>query len=132
MERYPWPGNRRELESFIVQAVTSARGMYITPKTLPPAAVDLLKSGYKTATATQSYELMVEERLRPVVDHYQPSQDTPSLYRLVMDATERALIRLVLNHNGGNQKTAASRLGVARNTLRNRMDRLDPYGEANS
>ena len=129
IDRYTWPGNHRELETFVVQATTSASGSYITPKTLPPEVLDHLSTGYKTAAATQAYERMVEERLRPVVSHFQPSADTVSLYRLVLDATEKALIRLVVTHSGGNQKKAAQRLGVARNTLRSRMERLDPYGE---
>jgi len=86
--------------------------------------------GFRTAATTEAYERMVENRLRPVVQHFEHSDESPTLYRLVLDATERALIRITLNQTGGNQKAAAHQLGIARNTLRERLSRLDPFGES--
>ena len=40
------------------------------------------------------------------------------LHRLVIEATERALLGVVMGRTGGNQKGAAEMLGLARNTLR--------------
>ena len=39
------------------------------------------------------------------------------LHTLVVESTERALLRLVLTRTAGNQKAAAQMLGLARNTL---------------
>ena len=129
MERYPWPSNHRELETFVVQAVTSARGATLSPSGLPPRVLAMLDPTARLIEQTAAFERVVEERLRPVVTRYEPGDDAPRLHRLVLDATERALVRLALTRTGGNQKAAAELLGVARNTLRARIDRLDPWRE---
>jgi two-component system nitrogen regulation response regulator GlnG len=129
LEAHHWPGNLRELESFIVQAVTSARGPSLSPDHLPRRVLALLDPDHATYAATDAYETIVEERLRDLVSGFKLHPDSPDLYRIVIDSTERALFRLVLNRTAGNQKAAAQLLGLARNTLRTRLQRLDPYLE---
>lgn len=130
IERYPWPGNHRELETFVVQAATSGRGASLSVETLPRRVLDLLDADERERGERRAFEELVEARLRPVVDRYEPAPDAPSLYRLVIDATERALLRAALTRTAGNQKAAAELLGIARNTLRERIARLDPLDEA--
>ena len=54
-----------------------------------------------------------------------------TLYGLVLEAAERALLRLALTRTGGNRKATAVLLGVARNTLasRSRALGLESAGE---
>lgn len=129
VERYPWPGNHRELETFVVQAATSARGSTISVETLPKRVLAMLDASERDRGERRAFEELVEARLRPVVQHYAPSTAGPTLYGLVIDATERALLRVALGHVAGNQKKAAELLGIARNTLRERVARLDPFNE---
>ncbi len=129
MERYPWPGNHRELETFLVQASTSARGSNLSLETLPRRVLALLDAHHRERGDRQAFEEIVEASLRPVVSRYEPSPEAPTLYQLVIDATERALIRAALGRTAGNQKGAAELLGLSRNTLRERMERLDPLNE---
>jgi len=124
MERHTWPGNRRELEAFVVQAATSARNKTLSPRSLPVRVLRMLDPRPGEVRAMAAFEQIAEERLRPLVMDYQPANGQ-TLHRMVLDATERALIRLALQRTGGSQKSAAKILGVARNTLRSRMERFD-------
>jgi len=128
LEQHDWPGNNRELETFAVQAATATQGMTLNPDSLPIRVRALLDPVAQSQLRRQSYETVVEDQLRPIVADYVAMDGAPSLHRLVVDATERALIRLALNR-AGNQKAAAILLGVARNTLRERMARLQPHQE---
>jgi len=125
IDRHPWPGNLRELETFVVQAATSSRGAMISRGSLPPSVLSRLDPVAREVREAHAFEEMAEDRLRGIVHRYQPDPDVPSLYRLVIDASERALFRLALQRTGGNQKAAATLLGVARNTLRSRLHSLD-------
>ena len=122
---HPWPGNGRELETFAMQLVTSCDGPTFRARDLPEAVSRLLESAPDAALREQavSFEELVEARLRPMVQQFELGSDV-GLYRLAIDATERALIRLALSRTGGNQKAAASMLGVARNTLRTKATEL--------
>jgi DNA-binding NtrC family response regulator len=129
IERHPWPGNHRELETFVVQLATSARGATLSPESVPRRVIGLLDPGEQDRGERRAFEDLVESRLQPVVARHEPAPGAPSLYEIVIDATERALLRAVLVRTGGNQKAAALLLGIARNTLRERVSRLDPMGE---
>ncbi|MCB9793452.1 MAG: sigma 54-interacting transcriptional regulator [Alphaproteobacteria bacterium] len=123
---YRWPENVRELESFIVQALTSSEGPVIRAADLPPRVKALLESSpdHELMEYSEGFEETVEARLRPFVEQVEPDADLP-LYELVIDSTERALLRLVLARTGGNQKEAAELLGIARNTLRTKAIKLN-------
>ena len=127
MEAYPWPRNQRELESFVVQAATSARSLYISPDRLPRRVLALLEPEARAQEDIGAFEKVLEERLGSLVARYEPSKDAPALHRLVVDTTERVLLRVVLARTGGNQKAAAQLMGIARNTLRSRVAALDPF-----
>ena len=48
-----------------------------------------------------------------------------NIYQLVMDETEKVLIEKALDYAYGNQLVAARFLGVNRNTIRNKIRRLN-------
>jgi transcriptional regulator with GAF, ATPase, and Fis domain len=85
--RYPWPGNVRELENSIEHAVVLAKQQVIEPGDLP----------------TDLAESLEDSRLRE-------QQQT-------ITHNEEQLIRSVLEESGWNKTTAASRLGISRSTL---------------
>ena len=64
----------------------------------------------------EGFEEVVAARLAPVVQGWREGRGT-GLHGMVVDATERALLRLVLAGTQGNRKAASKLLGVARNTL---------------
>lgn len=119
-----WPGNLRELEMFVVQALSQTSRKVITGRSLPPGVSRLLQLDHDaTAQDIAGFEDAAEARLRDVVGQYTPGPGT-TLHSLVMDAAERALLRLALNRMGGNRKASATLLGIARNTLASRSRAL--------
>jgi DNA-binding NtrC family response regulator len=85
--RYPWPGNVRELENSVEHAVVLAKQQVIEPGDLP-------------ADLTEPLEDLRLRELQQTITH-----------------NEEQLIRSVLEESGWNKTTAASRLGISRSTL---------------
>ncbi len=97
--RYSWPGNIRELENTIERAVILCPGEQITPRELPPQMLP---------------------------DDFQPGGDA-DLNRggLTLKDMEREAIRATLEQTGGNRSQSAKLLGIARQTL---LNKIKEYG----
>jgi len=111
LQAYPWPGNVRELRSAIEHAAVASGGGPILPAHLPEA----VRQGAAKPPADAPADLgaMIEQFVAALADG--------SPYREVMERLEKALIRRALADAGGNQSVAAERLGLHRNTLRNKL-----------
>ncbi len=92
--RYPWPGNIRELENCIERAVILCPGEQITPADLPP----------------QVQAAPAEAPLPP-----------RAAVGLSLRDMERELIRSTLEATGYNKSQTAKILGIARQTLLNKI-----------
>lgn len=97
--QYDWPGNIRELENTIERATILCLGEQITPHELPP---QLFPEG------TQA---------RPV--------ETPSRQGATLRDIEREIIKTTLEKNDHNKSATAKQLGIARQTL---LNKLKEYG----
>ena len=97
LETYPWPGNIRQLKNVIVNAVIMSDGEEISSLQFGDGAL-----------ATD--EIQLQGDLRSTIEHYAAD-------------LERRLIRSVLEASGRNVTRAASRLGVSRKTLYDKMRR---------
>ena len=95
LRRYRWPGNVRELEHVIERVLIMASGASIATGDLPPEMLPASAASSKSG-----------------------SKDT-------LDDAEKRHILQAIDDCGGNQVTAAKRLGVARNTL---WRKLKAYG----
>jgi DNA-binding NtrC family response regulator len=108
---YPWPGNIRELQSTLKQALLRASGPVLLPAFLPDVLGDL--GG--TALCCQppgeglSLEAYIRQQLRP---------DSCDLYARAHDQLDRFLLPLVMEYTQANQQQASRLLGIARQTLR--------------
>lgn len=124
MHGWRWPENLRELEMFTLHLLTAMPGPRLRGDELPETVARLLQPrGHQAEGEVAGFEELAGERLRPVVASY-VAHAGAGLHPLVMDAAERALLRLVLERTGGNRKAAAELLGVARNTLLARIRAL--------
>lgn len=103
LESYSWPGNLRELDNAMRQAVLFSRGEVLLP-----------------------YDLPVEVREGRAAVQPLPSADADSLRR-EREAAERDLMRRVLSNPGQNHSRAAEQLGISRVTLHKKMKK---YGLA--
>ena len=118
MERlraYTWPGNIRELQSVLKQALLRSTGPALVPTFLPDLAPRKAIEPATELSAGSQLEALIEQRLRD------GSQD---LYEEARRDLDRFLLPLVLRSTGGNQLRAARILGIARRTLRLRLREL--------
>jgi two-component system nitrogen regulation response regulator GlnG len=108
---YSWPGNIRELQSVLKQALLRASGTVL----LPAFLVEPLGSpGDSEAPAGTGPDLEAFIRERLVPDAHDLYADT---HRLV----DRLLLPRVLEYTHGSQHQAARLLGIARQTLRQKL-----------
>jgi two-component system nitrogen regulation response regulator GlnG len=116
MERlrgYSWPGNIRELQSVLKQALLRASGPVLLPAFLPDLAGRPEEPGPAAAGPEGlDLEAFVRQRLGP---------DAQDLYADTHRQVDRLLLPRVLEYTGGNQHQAARLLGIARQTLRQKL-----------
>lgn len=123
LQAHRWPGNQRELEMFVVEALGRVDQPVIRGATLPEELRALLLPTAEIDRDAEGFEEAARLRLLPVVRAYAPGGDV-TLHELVVGSAERVLIQLVLARTQGNRKAAAALLGLARNTLQARIEAL--------
>ncbi|WP_422923861.1 sigma-54-dependent transcriptional regulator [Singulisphaera sp. PoT] len=115
LRRYPWPGNLREFQSVLRQALLRAQGPVLLADFLPPAVRGEALPEAGPRSAGFDWEEFLDERLRA------GSQD---LYAESLSLMERSLVTRVLRHTRGNQLQAAKILGITRGSLRTKVRTL--------
>jgi two-component system nitrogen regulation response regulator GlnG len=114
---YSWPGNIRELQSVLKQALLQAHGTTLLPAYLPDLAEP--PGGSVPSSAAAGEEANLETFLRQCL-----ASDDGDQYAAAHRRLDRLLLPRVLEATGGNQQEAARRLGIARETLRRRLREL--------
>ena len=116
---YPWPGNIRELQNVLRQALLRVRGRTLLPEFLPELSQtpDELRSSGEAAASSDgpSLEALIRKGL---------AAGTEGLHEETHRWVERILLPMVLEHTQGNQRQAARILGIARKTLRDKLREL--------
>ncbi len=121
---WPWPGNERELERFVVEVLDQTTEPLVRARALPEALLQRLDPSVGVAgSGIEGFEEVVAARLAPVLERWHEGRGT-DLHALVSQACDRALLRLALARTRGNRKAAARLLGIARNTLQSDLERL--------
>jgi two-component system nitrogen regulation response regulator GlnG len=114
LSAYHWPGNIRELQSVVKQALLQSRGSVLLASFLPELSAAAAEPA-SSAGANTEIEAFIRQRLQP---------DTRDLYSEVHGQLDRLLLTRVLEHTGGSQHKAARLLGIARQTLRQKLREL--------
>jgi two-component system nitrogen regulation response regulator GlnG len=109
LRSYSWPGNIRELQSVIKQALLQAQGSVLLPSFLPEFPGSFSEGGPTTSGVNLEIESFIRQRLQP---------DSRNLYGEAHAQLDRFLLACVLAYVGGSQHQAARLLGIARQTLR--------------
>jgi len=113
---YSWPGNIREVQSILKQALLQASGSVLLPAFLPEM---LGGAGDAVHAPPQNAELglgaLIQQRL---------TADASDLYAEIHREVDRICLTLVLDHVQGRQHQAARLLGIARQTLRVKLREL--------
>jgi len=125
MEKYPWPGNIREMQGAVRRAMLMATGPTIVPELLPKDILEYLQPG---STARRSASSAPGEE-GGAVDFAEFLDDriasgSENVYQESLQFMERYLLTRVLRETQGNQSKAALRLGITRGSLRNKMREL--------
>ena len=112
LRRYPWPGNIRELQGVLKQALLQATGTVLIPAFLPESLRVPPKPDAGKTPETEddfSFASFILRRLQ---------EGTTALSAEAHQKLDRLLFRLVLRSTNGNQVQAARVLGISRQTLR--------------
>jgi len=117
LRAYPWPGNMRELQSVLKQALLRAHGPVLLPEFLPefPEAPAAPAAPMASPGGGFDPEAFLRQRLGP---------DSRDLYAEIHRELDRLVLPRVLELTGGNQARAAVLLGIARRTLRTKLGEL--------
>jgi two-component system nitrogen regulation response regulator GlnG len=120
LRRYSWPGNLRELQSVIKQALLHAAGPVLLPEFLPESVRDVGPPQATEPEPTAGADLSV---LDAYIERRLNAGD-PDLFADVVREVKHRLLTHALRATGGNQLAAARLLGVSRSTLRNELKSL--------
>src|SRR5262245_7283556 len=115
LQAYSWPGNIRELQSVLKQALLGATGGVLLPTMLPELTTEPPTTGSETPTGRSGLDEFIRRRL---------AEGSETLHDDAHRELDRTLLPLVMEHTRGNQFQAAKILGVARQTLRRRLREL--------
>jgi DNA-binding NtrC family response regulator len=99
LEKYPWPGNIRELRNFCENLVVLKRGLEITPYDL-----DIRFSSTEASAQSVPVEGVVSSHLS-------------------VEENEKRLLRNALLESGGNRTKAAELMGISRRTLHRKLEK---------
>jgi two-component system nitrogen regulation response regulator GlnG len=118
LRRYHWPGNIRELQGVLKQALLQATGTVLIPAFLPDSLCTLRDPDVVEKVETgdnYSFTAFILRRLQ---------EGSTALSAEAHQNLDRLLLRLALRHTGGNQAQAARMLGISRQTLRSKAREL--------
>jgi two-component system nitrogen regulation response regulator GlnG len=117
LRAYPWPGNIRELQSVLRQALLRASGTVLLPAFLPDLSgiPSVRPSAPAIVEPLFDLERFIRQRLAPL---------THDLSAETHREVDRLLMTLALEYTHGNHRDAAKLLGISRQTMRVKLRAL--------
>jgi two-component system, NtrC family, response regulator HydG len=128
LEAFPWPGNIRQLENVVQQAVLIGAGPELLREHLPQRVRDFSPSEQGNSSMKQNGCAMMETADAPST--LPGAVPAPGNGRLLADrraSEERAILERALAEANNSRSRAAQTLGISRATLYNKMKK---YGMA--
>jgi two-component system nitrogen regulation response regulator GlnG len=123
LRSHSWPGNIRELQSVLMQALLKATGLELLPAFLPDLTAMSLSSQTPSSRPPPSPGSPDALGFDALVDRHL-AERTGDLYADAHRLLDRHLFTRVLAHTRGNQRDAAQLLGIARQTMRSKLRAL--------
>jgi Nif-specific regulatory protein len=118
--RYNWPGNIRELEATLHRAIVMSNDDTITRNDFYGLFTDITAGSVPDLVGGPMP--MPNSLLNPMVAKM---EITSEVYDEVMSSVDRQLIERALETSGGRIREAARRLGLARNTLKSKIQKYN-------
>lgn len=130
LKNYSWPGNVRQLQSVVHQAIVQSSGSVLLPDFLPDmkerdTCETIIPSSIEPATSKSDdskFEATVGTVAELIERHR--AHHSATLYDDVIEEVERELIATVLDGCSGNITEAAKQLGITRTTVRSKVNKL--------
>ncbi len=122
LQRYAWPGNIRELQSVLREALIASAGLVLLPQFLPPELQSAPVADSETVTVPK---IAADDwtQLGAFIESTLANRDT-DLYRRAIEYLDRLLLARALAQSSGHQSNAATLLGLSRPTLRTKLRAL--------
>jgi two-component system nitrogen regulation response regulator GlnG len=114
LQAYPWPGNIRELQSVLKQSLLHTTGSILMPSSLPDAMTSPAPSAAPHSGVAADFQ--VEAFIRRCLE-----AGGSEVYAAIHRRLDEVLLPLALEFSAGNQRQAARLLGIARQTLRQKL-----------
>jgi two-component system response regulator AtoC len=115
LRAYNWPGNIRELQSVLRQALLHTPGPVLLPESLPAHHAVATPGAAAPESGPFNWNDFVNGRIQAA---------STELYAESLELMEREVLVRVLRHTGGNQLQAAKILGITRGSLRTKIRAL--------
>jgi nitrogen regulation protein NR(I) len=116
LRAYSWPGNIRELQSVLKQAMLQATGSVLVraflPEMLGTCGVSTVPPRAEAGTTGFSFEPFIQQCLEG---------GSNNVYAEVHRQLDQILLTMALDFTGGNHRETARILGIARGTFRTRL-----------
>lgn len=129
LQARPWFGNVRELRNAIESASVICRGDTISPEHLPAPVPSLTDSdSWSRSDVTSRLNLAVQAWTASQLQ--QVGAEVRDLYDRFLKEAEPPLLNTALDHANGQRGEAAKLLGIHRETLREKLRRLDENPES--
>ena len=117
LEKFPWPGNVRQLENICRFLTVMASGQEILLEDLPGELTEV-------TAQTSSQSSTWQSALSDWMDH-ELAQGNSSILDIAMPEFERIMLERALLFTQGHKQDAAKKLGWGRNTLTRKLKELD-------
>ena len=120
LSNHSWRGNIRELENVVKRALILALSGPILPEHLPG---HLISDTQEASPSNVQWEKTLH---RLIVDYLKDNkwEDEDNLHDRLIQAVEKHLFEILLDHYSGKQVPTAKALGINRNTLKRKIDAL--------
>jgi DNA-binding NtrC family response regulator len=123
LEQYSWPGNVRQLQSVIREALIVSAGSTLLPEFLSP---EVREPGAAESDAAEETAALPEPDWKNLSDYVEQAigEGRTDVYRKAREQFDRLLVLRAMKEAGGNQHRAAEILGLSRVTLRSKLSAL--------
>jgi len=120
LEKYDWPGNVRQLQSVMREALIASAGPTVIPEFLP---AELHRSGSSDSATELDVSSIPDVDWRSLPDFVETAaaQGQKNIYRRALERFDRLVVSSIMRHAGGQQNQAAEILGLSRVTLRSKL-----------
>jgi two-component system nitrogen regulation response regulator GlnG len=115
LQDYPWPGNVRQLQSTVKQAILRATAPVLMMQDLPPELQQTAAEAPDPAEPVGDLAQFIDKQM---------DLGGPHVFEDIVANVKRQLLLRALRQTHGNQVHAAKLLGITRSTLRNEVRKL--------